>query len=345
MHNATTLPLTHNPNPRPRAALLLAPSTASDAYSETELAGLRNLVELTTGFVSAADWRAHREMLADCEIVISGWGAPTFDAELLAAMPKLRAVFYAGGTVKKIVTDEFWERRIALTACNAVNAIPVAEFTIAQIVLLLKDAHRFAAEVKKARSFVPWRPVAGAYGSTVGLLSLSTIGRLVAEKLRAMDVQVIAYDPVAPMELFDKLGVRSVPLTTLFKESHVVSIHAPVLPETIGLVTEPLLRSMRSGAALLNTARGVIVDQDALTRVLSERSDLFAMLDVTWPQPPPSDSPLYDLPNVVITPHIAGSMSTECRRMGQLVIEELRRYLRGESLRHAVTKDSLRTSA
>jgi phosphoglycerate dehydrogenase-like enzyme len=329
------------PAGRPRAAFLLDPATAEAIYSPEEMRQLSELLDLCPEFIAANLWRDRRETLASCEIILSGWGAPRFDKELLEAMPGLRAVFYAGGTVKAVVNDEFWKHGIVLSTCNAANAIPVAEFAVAQIVLLLKDAHRFAATMRERRGWVDWWPVAGAFGSTVGLVSLSTIGRLVAEKLRAFEVNVIAFDPVAKPALFKQLGVRPVTLPELFKTSHVVSVHAPLLPETTGLIDHALLKSMRRGAAFLNTARGAIVDQQALTRVLEERPDLFAMLDVTWPKPPPPDSKLYDLPNVVITPHIAGSMSAECRRMGRMAIGELRRYLNKEPLRHRITKDML----
>lgn len=343
-----SLPLSsHSPLPvqQPRAAFLLDPGTAGDIFSVRERADLVQSVALSTDFVSAADWRRHRAQLADCEIVLAGWGAPAFDEELLEAMPRLRAVFYAGGTVKKLVSDAFWMRNITLSACNAANAVPVAEFTLAQIIMLLKDVYRFAAEVKQARTWVPWRPVAGAYGSTVGLVSLSTIGRVVAQKLRTMDVRVIAYDPIASEDDFAACGACAVSLAEVFAQSHVVSLHAPLLPETTGIIDETLLRSMQHGAGFINTSRGAIVDQEALTRVFTERSDLFAMIDVAWPQPPPAESSLYDLPNVVITPHIAGSMSTECRRMGRLAIEELQRFLQGIPLLHQVTRESLRHSA
>jgi phosphoglycerate dehydrogenase-like enzyme len=329
------------PARRPRAAFLLDPATAAAIYSPEEMRQLAELLELSPGFIAANRWRDHRETLAACEIILSGWGAPRFDRELLEAMPELRAVFYAGGTVKAVAGDEFWERGVVLSTCSSANAVPVAEFTVAQIVLLLKDTYRFAATMRERRGWVDWWPVAGAFGSTVGLVSLSTIGRLVARKLRAFEVSVVAFDPVAKPALFKQLGVRPVSLPELFKISNVVSVHAPLLPETTGLIGHALLKSMRRGAAFLNTARGAIVDQQALTRVLEERPDLFAMLDVTWPKPPPPDSRLYDLPNVVITPHIAGSMSSECRRMGRLAIGELRRYLNREKLRHRITKDML----
>jgi phosphoglycerate dehydrogenase-like enzyme len=102
---------------------------------------------------------------------------------------------------------------------------------------------------------------------------------------------------------------------------------------------------MKPGASFINTARGAVVNEADLIAVLREREDLFAVLDVTYPEPPAPDSPLFDLPNVLLTPHIAGSLNNECRRMGRTMVEELGRWLRGEPLRYRVGQDYARARA
>lgn len=111
------------------------------------------------------------------------------------------------------------------------------------------------------------------------------------------------------------------------------------------MVGEKHFAAMKPGASFLNTSRGAVVDEEALIKVFRERSDLFALLDVTYPEPPPSDSPLYDLPNVVITPHIAGSLDLECRRMAHYMIEEFRLTLAGKSTRWMISKEKAQIMA
>ena len=111
------------------------------------------------------------------------------------------------------------------------------------------------------------------------------------------------------------------------------------------MITGAHIASMKEGATFINTARGAIVREPEMTAVLAERPDLFAILDVTDPEPPVDGSPLYTLPNVVLTPHIAGSMDGECRRMGRTMVEECRRYLAGEPLRWAIDRERARSLA
>jgi phosphoglycerate dehydrogenase-like enzyme len=165
------------------------------------------------------------------------------------------------------------------------------------------------------------------------------IARLVRERLRPFDLKVLAYDPFAKPEEAARLGVTLVPLEVLFRESDVVSLHTPWLKETEGLITGELLASMKPGATFVNTARGAVVREPEMIEVLQRRPDLFAVLDVTYPEPPVADSPLYSLPNVFLTPHIAGSMDHECRRMGRYMIEELDRFLAGQPLAWQVTRE------
>jgi phosphoglycerate dehydrogenase-like enzyme len=142
-----------------------------------------------------------------------------------------------------------------------------------------------------------------------------------------------------------RLGVRGVELAELFRISDVVSLHMPLLPETRGMVTGAFIDSMRPGATLINTARGAIVREAELVSVLERRPDLQAVLDVTDPEPASPGSPLVRLPNVVLTPHIAGAIGLERRRLGRGMVEELRRYVRGEPLRWELTREQVERMA
>lgn len=315
------------------AAFVLNPDVFDDVYGRP-----RERLERTARVVYGPVARPDLDRLGEVDVLCTGWGAPVLDKELLNAAPRLKLVLYAAGTVRKIVTPEFWERGIPLVSAYRANAVPVADFTLAQIVYALKRGWWHVLRARERRAPVQRAVGAGTYGSRVGLLSLGAIGRLVAERLRTLDVEVVAYDPFTHPDEAAGLGVRLTGIEEVFATCDVVSVHTPLLPETRGLVGRDLLAAMREGATLVNTARGAIVDEPSLVEVLAQRPDLFAVLDVTDPEPPVPGSPLFTLPNVVVTPHIAGSLGSERARLGDLVVDELERFASGLPLRHALTR-------
>jgi phosphoglycerate dehydrogenase-like enzyme len=167
----------------------------------------------------------------------------------------------------------------------------------------------------------------------------------VRERLRPFDLRVIAYDPFLSAAEAQSLGVEKVALDELFQRSDVVSLHTPWLKETEGMIRGEHFRAMRPGTTFINTARGAIVDEPGLIAALGERPDLTAVLDVTWPEPPVAGSPLYSLPNVILTPHIAGSQGNECRRMGRCMLEEYERWSRGEPVRWQISREKAKLLA
>ena len=280
--------------------------------------------------------------LSQVRIVLSGWGMPALEAAMLHRMPSLEFVFYGAGSLKGFMRDEAWDRGIRVMSAYAGNAVPVAEFTVAQILLSLKQFWRFSRMVHERRGHPAWEVramAAGAFGSTVALLSLGMIGRMVAERLRAYDVKVLAYDPFASPESAAQLGVELVSLEQAFERADVVSCHTPSLPETRQMLRAKHFESMPENATFVNTARGAVVHEPELIEVLQRRKDLFAVLDVTFPEPPDPTSALYTLPNVLLTPHIAGSMNRECRRLGRIVGEELARYRSGQPLLWEISRE------
>lgn len=278
-------------------------------------------------------------LLREIDVIFSGWGAPHFDAELLAHAPRLQAVFYGAGSVKGLVSDAFWDRDILITSAYAANAVPVAEYTLSQILFSLKLGWRITRETKEKGAYQERPTLPGAYGTTVGLISLGMIGRLVAEHLQRFDVRVIAYDPFCPPSEAADLGVELHDLGDVFATAHVVSLHTPWLKETENMIRAKHFRAMQANATFINTARGAVVCESDMIEVLQERPDLQAILDVTYPEPPVPGSPLFTLPNVVLTPHIAGSTDRECYRMGQYMVDELHRYLAGQPLKWQITRE------
>lgn len=285
-----------------------------------------------------ADWF---DRMGGVELLFTGWHSPRLDEHLLGKLPKLRAVFHAGGTIRQLTSDSFWSRNIPICTASTANAVPVAEFTLGAILLSLKHAWLLNRQICRDRTFPRTIPqVPGVRGTTVGLVSLGLIGREVLKLLRPFDVRIIAHDPHLSAARFRELDVESVSLESLMERSDVVSLHTPLHPETTGFIHGALLRRLKKGATFINTARGGLVREPELIAFLQERPDVQAILDVTCPEPPFKDSPLYDLPNVFLTPHIAGSLGPECRRLGWAMVEEFRRFVQGEPLRHAVSRET-----
>lgn len=311
-------------------------------FGPAELARLRRRVALVEPSVDAAQLRARAARYADVEGIISSWGMPELDAALLAGLPRLRAVFHAAGTIKCIATPASWRRGVRITSAAAENAIPTAEFAFAQIILSLKHAwaRLFALREKRAyRQNDPLLP--GCSGSTVGLLSLGKIGRLVARRLATLDVKVIVYDPTISAAEAAAAGARRCTLEEVFARADVVSCHMPLSAQTAGTLRRRHFAAMKPGATFINTARGGLVRERELVAVLRARPDLWAVLDVTNPEPPPGNSPLFRLANVVLTPHIAGSSGPECRRLGAMMVREVGRYLQGRPLLGEVRRKDL----
>jgi phosphoglycerate dehydrogenase-like enzyme len=324
--------------PRPKGIYLLGAQNYERIYGAPERERIAELVDIYAPAQTADSIRQNLGLLHDADVIFSGWGCPTLDKELLDAAPNLKIIFYGAGSLRAFTTEEFWARGIRICSAWGANAIPVSEYTLAAILFGLKSVWQQAAQVRAERHFQRL-PVAGAYGSTVGLVSLGMIGRLMVDHLRRFDVKVIAYDPYVSPEQGAAMRVEMVALDEIFRRSDVVSVHTPWLPETVGLITGSHIASMKPYSTFVNTARGAVIRENEMIEVLRQRPDLWAVLDVTYPEPPPADSPLYTLPNVLLTPHIAGSVGEECRRQGRTMIEELERYLAGQPLKWAVTKE------
>ncbi|SKB73051.1 Phosphoglycerate dehydrogenase [Arthrobacter sp. 31Cvi3.1E] len=279
---------------------------------------------------------AARRILAETEVLITGWGCPPLTQETLDLAPHLKAVIHAGGVISDKMPPLPLGRDIKASNAGEVNGMPVAEYTVAMILLANKQAFSAARLYQEQRRFIDREqefPTAGNYRKVIGLIGASRIGRMTAKLLQPFEFEVWLYDPYLAAQEARELGVKLVSLHELMAASDVVSIHVPVTPETTGMIGAAELAAMRPGATLINTARGEILDQDALeAELVSGR--IHAILDVAVPDVLPAGHILYELPNVVLTPHIAGSMGTELQRMGDHVVAELERYAAGLPFTH-----------
>ncbi len=286
-------------------------------------------------------------LLGEADVILGHWGCPKIDAAFLDRAPNVGLFAYAAGTVKTTVDASAWGRGVRITSGANANAEPVAEFTLGAILLANKDvfwqrdAMRAASlDGDKPRRQPLSRPI-GNYNKTIGIVGASIIGRRVIELLKPFPhLHASVYDPFLTDAEATELGVTKMELDDLCEAADILSIHAPELPSTENMIGPTQLAKMRTGATLINTARGRLVDHDALTaEIVSGR--LYAMLDVTHPEPLPEDHPLRTAPNVFLTPHTAGTQGTELARMIEYAAEEIRRWSDDQPALNEVTKDQL----
>lgn len=330
-----------------KALYILNKGSFSDIYSKKEQNIIDDLMDVYAKPQTASSIKENPDILNDVEIIMSGWGCPTIDKQFLDYAPNLKAIFYGAGSIKKLATDEMWDRGIILTSSWVANAMPVAEYTIASIFYCLKNAFRHNREYTalKDNSHKKSIPVLGAFRTTIGIISLGIIARRVCELLKSFDMNVIAYDPYVTQAQANELNVTMVSLDEIFKKSDIVSLHTPWLPETENMITGKHFEMMKPNSSFINTARGAIIKENEMIEVLTKRQDIQAVIDVTYPEPPSQDSLLFTLENVFITPHIAGSMNMECNRMGEYAVNQLKKYLNNEPLEYQITQEMAKNMA
>jgi phosphoglycerate dehydrogenase-like enzyme len=279
-------------------------------------------------------------LLPPADACLTSWDVARLDADVIAAAPKLRAIVHMGGSVKRIVSDAVWERGILVVSAAPVLAEHVAETTLGLMIVGMKRVWPLAQRVREGGwRDSPYWPSRELYDKKVGIVGASNVGRHVIRLLQPFHVHILLYDPYVSEEQARSMGVVKVELDELVQEADVISLHAPALPATYHMIDARRLSMMKDDALIINTARGSLIDEEALIREL-EKGRFFAFLDVTDPEPPAPDSPLRRLPNVVVTPHIAGCIEN-CTRMGERAVEELRRFFAGEPPLNPITRDAL----
>jgi phosphoglycerate dehydrogenase-like enzyme len=331
---------------RPDALVVMDADSWAMLFDRTRRQRLHRLTqERSPAWLPSFGGPAADRRLTGVEVLLTGWGAPLLDTDALNRFPDLRAVLHCGGSVRPVVTPQVWERGIVVSSSADLNAGPVAEFTLAAFVMAGKKVPFLAADARRYRQDWSYRSTHGTLsndGLTIGVVGFSRIGRRVVrmavERLR--DVTVLVSDPYADPEEVRAAGATLTGLEEMLPRLDILSIHAPDLPSTRQMIAAPQLAALPDHATVINTARGALIDTDALTaECLTGR--LHAMLDVTDPEPLPSGSPLYDLPNVMLTPHVAGSLDSETFRMADGALDELERFIQGLPLVREVDPSSL----
>ncbi|MDR2101272.1 MAG: hydroxyacid dehydrogenase [Treponema sp.] len=318
-------------------------------YDSTARAILAKRLDFIPPFISMEELERGNTEWKDVEFFFSTWGTPQLNQEQLERyFPRLQAVFYAAGSVQNFARP-YLERGIRIFSAADANAVPVIEFTTAEIILANKgffqSARLYSAGRRpEARQYAFAFP--GNYDTPVGIIGAGKIGSGVIRRLKEYRLDVKVFDPFLKAEDARELGAEKIDtLEELFKNCLVISNHLANNEQTQKMLNYRHFSLMWDYGVFINTGRGAQVVEDDLVRALTEKPSRTAVLDVTFPEPVPEGHPFYTMDNVILTPHIAGSNGMEVKRMGMYMAEEFERYITGSPLRYEVTLEKLATMA
>ena len=283
----------------------------------------------------------------EVEFIFSTWGMPVLTREQITEyLPKLKAVFYAAGSVQTFARP-FLECGVRVFSAWQANAVPVAECAVSEILLSTKGFWYLAGRCKKdyAGAHEDMQSFSGNFGAKVGILGYGAIAKIVVRELKRHDIEVFVSAPDFTEEDEKSTGAIKSDMKYIFENCSVISNHIADNARTKGIINAAFIGSMKPYSTFINTARGAQVDENALINKLKSDPSVTALLDVTYPEPPESGSELYTLPNCILTPHFAGSSGREVHRMAQYMIEEAERLLGGKRLRYEVTMEMLERMA
>ncbi len=290
-------------------------------YASDALAKIRKFYRLEDTVYTAEHLKT--QDFTTVEAIFSTWGMPVLQEEQIKTLfPALKYLFYAAGSVQAFAKP-FLACGVRVFSAWQANAVPVAEYTVAQVLLANKGYFQLAKTADKsyAQAAATFRFYHGNYGAKVGVLGDGAIGSMVIDELLRHDLQVYVYSIAMTEEQAQKRGVKLASLSQIFEECDVITNHLADNAQTKGILSADLLKKMKDYATFINTGRGAQVDELALCQILKDNPTLTALLDVTYPEPPVKDSPLYALPNAFLTPHIAGSAGYEVQRMASFMAD------------------------
>lgn len=305
-----------------------------------------DMTDIYPAIITSDNFSEHAANLADLQAIFSTWGMPAIGEAELDQMPNLKAVFYAAGSVKGFATP-FLERGIIVSSAWAANGVAVAEFCLGQILLACKGYFRNTRDCRnpeKNNQTMAFHG-RGTYGETIAIIGAGQIGRKLIELLRPFQLKIVVVDPYLSNQEAKEMKVAKVSMEQAFREAYVVSNHLPNLPDLQKVLDGKLFESMRQNATFINTGRGAQVNESEMIDVLEKRPDLMALLDVTDPEPAPAGSKFYELPNVQLSSHLAGTHNDEVVRMADTMIEEFKRWKNGKPLKYNVSLDMLKRMA
>lgn len=323
-------------------------ANVTHVFPKETLQHLEEIAGLDTTFYTKDDVLANPKAFGDVDFLFSTWGMPQMtEEEIRLVFPKVQCIFYGAGSVQAFARP-YLNCGIKIFSAWAANAIPVAEYTLAQVLLANTGYFQTSTVLKTGDSKEAWNvrgKFPGNYNTPVGIIGVGMIGELVIKLLKDYKLDIWAYSRSLTEEKAAALGVRRSTIEEIFANCQVVSNHLANLPQTVGILNKSHFASMIPYATFINTGRGAQVVESDLIEVLTERPDLAAVLDVTFPEPPVEGSPFYSLPNCFLTPHIAGSLGQEVCRMSEYMVVEFEHYIKNEPCQYEVTMKMLEKMA
>jgi phosphoglycerate dehydrogenase-like enzyme len=333
----------------PLVYVAISPALVQELGLDQELRrlGERAQVELWPGPGHTAP-EALEAALRRAQVLITGWSTPSLVGALAGWSPErspLRLLAHSAGTVKHLLPPAALERGLLVTHANDSLADAVAEFTLGAIIVAWRNAFAAAERYRAGTGGVAISTMREIRGSTIGIIGASAIGRRLLRLLAPLGARLLLADPFATPAMAAEHGATLVGLGELLRASDIVSLHAPVTPATLGMLGAAEFAAMKQGALFVNTARGRLIDADALLREL-QLGRISALLDVTDPtEPLPPGSPFFALENCVLLPHLAGASLEARQRQGRITVDEVLRFIAGEPLQHQVTRERWETMA
>ncbi|WOO39619.1 hydroxyacid dehydrogenase [Rubellicoccus peritrichatus] len=309
-------------------------------YGEDQKSRLAHLIDIDEAPLTYNEFKSRIDEFSSVQYIFSCWGMPALSDEDLDALPNLKFVFYASGSVTRFAAP-FFNRGIQICSAVEANAKSVAEFCLGQILLSCKRTFTVNRICRQG----PWIqkdiPVGkGVYGETVALIGIGAVCRHLIKLLKNFNLRIIAYSDYLDDTSAREMGIDElVDIKRAFAEGYIVSNHLPNKSYLEKIFTEEHFLSMRENSTFINTGRGQQVDESGLISSLKKRPDLTALLDVQDPEPPEQESDLYSLSNVYMTSHIAGCMNDEVQRMADWVIDDFESYLGGKPLKALVNPE------
>lgn len=329
---------------RPRLLLALTPKTKHELFTREAYHQLERLVEIEEIPQDPFDPQPVAiEDSCGIRILVTSWKTKPLDFEELQALPDLELLIHAAGTVRQVLPEPFPNGFQICTGAH-INARPVAEFTLGVILTALRDTFAWRARFGEHGSNLWWyernnyNP--GYAGKRICLVGYGSIARHLIHLLQPFGFEVFVVSDFITNDEAQSLGVGKVSLDWGVAECDVVSLHEAEIPPYLRMIDRRRLEMMKPQSWLINTARGGLIDEDALIEILRE-GRIWALLDVAQVEPPPEGHPFYSLPNCILTPHIAGSMNLELKRFGDYIVREVANYLAGRPLEGIIPHSSL----
>ncbi len=311
-------------------AMLISHDLQTKTFLEAHLQQIEQMTRLhrSEGGECTDEWQLGA--IAGADIIVTGWGTRPLTTAMLDAAPNLKLMCHGAGSVRHLINArELQARGIRVCTARTANATSVAEFAFGMMLVSMKNIWPCVRGGQRQNLRERMRE---PYGATVGIVGASAVGREMIRLCQTLALEaILLYDPYVSPEQAQAMGVQLASLDDLMRRSDVVSLHTPAIEACRHIINGQNLPLMKDNGIFINTARGMCVDEDALIKELNT-GRITACLDVTFPEPPVEGSPLYTLPNCILTPHIAGSVKENILRHGQLVTEQIDAFIRGENI-------------